>query len=118
MNNNFLISLAITLVFIAAGYTKVTGFDKSTKYLQENLNASYQLCQLGILLAIFIELIGSIVILYSAATGTNNKYAKLFIKALMALTVAIAIIFHKDDIPGFLKCITIIGALYLLDQKF
>ena len=112
------ITFVITLLFITSGLNKVSGFDKSVKYLQSNLNASYEICQLGILLAIIIELVGSGVILHSAATSTNNKYAKLAIKALIVFTIAVAIIFHKDDIPGFLKCTTIVGALYLLDQKF
>ena len=120
----FILSFLILLLFILSGFSKIKNINGTAKYLQTNVNIDipFNLYILAILLVIFLQLIGSLTILYSAVTNKIKKYAYYFCISLAVFTILATLIFHMPptgkNYYDVLKNISIIGALLLLADKF
>lgn len=101
--------LLIAILFVVAGYGKLTGFEGTVGYAA---SAGMPLPQVSIVLAILIELGGGILLLVG--------YQTRWVAAIMAIfTVVTALVFHRDfsnpDMQiHFMKNLAIAGGLLQL----
>ena len=124
MNYITLYSFLIVLIFILSGYSKIMNINGSATYLQKNVNINlpFYIYIIAILLVIFLQIVGSSVILYSSATNKINKLAYYSCIGLAIFTIMATLIFHMpptgDNYYAVLRNISITGALLLLADKF
>jgi hypothetical protein len=96
----------------------------SASYLQQhvNMNLPFFIYIIAIILVIFLQIVGSSVIVYSSITNKIKKYAYYSCIGLSIFTIIATLIFHMpptgDNYYTVLRNISITGALLLLADKF
>ena len=124
MNTLFIYSFLIVLMFILSGYSKTKDIKGNAKFLQNKvkLNLPFNLYIVAILMVIFLQIVGSLSILYSAYTNQNRQYAYNSSVALAGFTVLATLIFHMpptgDNYYTVTRNVSITGALLLLADRF
>jgi uncharacterized membrane protein YphA (DoxX/SURF4 family) len=123
----FILSFLILLLFILSGFSKIKNINGTAKYLKKNVNINipFNLYIFAIILVIFLQIIGSLTILYSSLYINkikNLKYAYYSCISLAVFTILATLIFHMPptgkNYYDVLKNISITGALLLLADKF
>lgn len=86
--------------------------------LQSKINLPMNICVLGIIMVIILELFGSLFVLYSIYTKTNKEYTYNMVWAFIIFNIAATIIYHnpldKKQFTNFLKNLSITGGFVLL----
>ena len=72
-----------------------------------------QLAQLAIILAILIE-ISAPLIVWLEQYNKRAVYSKYALISLILFTLVATVIYHKGDVSGILKNLTVVGGLTLL----
>ena len=115
-----IISSIMTLMFFLAGVDKIVNFTKVVTGFQRRLpgNLNITLCQFAILIAILIEIIAPIVIVYSFARDKHYEYAKYAIISLILFTILATLMYHFPPTGRiyypFISNVASVGGLMLL----
>ena len=124
MNTLFFYSLLIVIMFILAGYGKSQNIIGTANTLKDKvqLNLPFNLYIVAILIVIFLQVIGSLTILYSSLTDNARYYAYLSSLGLAGFTILASMIFHFPPVGAeyynFTKNMAITGGLLLLADRF
>jgi len=123
MNNTFIGSLCLLILYLLSAFVKVQNITGTAKYLQSKLTfLPISICILGIIGVILLKSLGSATILYSAYTNNYRKLAYYTVLAFIAFNVAATAIFHfppvGDEYINFLKNLSITGGFILLLDRF
>jgi uncharacterized membrane protein YphA (DoxX/SURF4 family) len=115
----FIETLLVLSLFLYSGIQKLNNIDKTIKLLQSKINGLPDLlANLLVYCAILIEVVATLIILYSSFKDSKNKYARLSIISLIIFTVLATILFHLNDTSDLLKNVSVMGGLILLYSKF
>jgi hypothetical protein len=107
------ISILVLAMFFAAGVSKVFDFSSTVKGFMGKTGLAEQLAQLAIILAILIE-ISAPLIVWLEQYNKRVVYSKYALISLILFTLVATVIYHKGDVSGILKNLTIVGGLTLL----
>lgn len=108
-------TVLLVLIFFISGVKKSLSFSDTVKSLHEKLGSlPLVLCQFAILIAIFIEVVYPVYIVYSSYSGVDNLFTKVSIIGLIVFTIIATLIFHLNEPSAILKNVSIIGGLLLL----
>jgi uncharacterized membrane protein YphA (DoxX/SURF4 family) len=136
MNTLFIYSFLIVLMFLLSGYSKIKDIGGTANFLQNNVQLNmpfkmpfempfvmpFNIYIVAILIVIFLQIIGSLTILYSSATSNAKQYAYYSSISLAGFTVLATLIFHLpmvgENYYTVMRNISITGALLLLSDKF
>jgi uncharacterized membrane protein YphA (DoxX/SURF4 family) len=124
MNTLFFSSLLIVIMFILAGYGKSLNIMGTANTLKDKVqfDLPFNLYIGAILIVIFLQVIGSLTILYSSLTDNARYYAYLSSLGLAGFTILASMIFHYPPIGAeyynFTKNMAITGGLLLLSDRF
>jgi uncharacterized membrane protein YphA (DoxX/SURF4 family) len=111
-------------MFILSGYSKLQDIKGNAKFLQNKvkLDLPFNIYIIAILVVIFLQIVGSQMILYSAYTNKNTQRAYYSSIALAGFTVLATLIFHMpptgDNYYTVTRNVSITGALLLLADRF
>jgi len=108
-----IVSILILAMFFAAGVSKGFNFSSTVKGFMGKTGFTEQLAQLAIVLAILIE-ISAPLIVWLEEYNKKKVYSKYALMSLILFTLLATIIYHKGDVSGILKNLTIVGGLTLL----
>jgi uncharacterized membrane protein YphA (DoxX/SURF4 family) len=111
--NILFISILILLLFFVSGIEKIFTFNKTVTGFMKQTSFPISVCYLAILIAILIEVISPLIIWYESYTG-KQVYSYYALISLILFTILATIIYHRNDISGIIKNISIIGGLLLL----
>jgi len=123
MNNLFIGSLFLVILYLSSAFGKIQNIEGTAKYLQSRLTfLPLTICIVAIIGVILLKFISSFTILYSAYTGKYKLLAYLAVLGLIAFNIAATFIFHfppvGDEYINFLKNLSITGGFILLLDKF
>jgi uncharacterized membrane protein YphA (DoxX/SURF4 family) len=123
MNNLFLGSFCLLVLYVLSGYEKIMTPHRNAKYLHHHYSIlPMNLCVLAIYIVIILEIFGSLIILYSAYTNQYRQYAYYSVVALIIFNIVATLIFHfppvGDEYYNFLKNLSITGGFILLLDRF
>jgi uncharacterized membrane protein YphA (DoxX/SURF4 family) len=123
MNNLFLGSFCLLVLYLLSGYEKIMSPNGNAKYLHHHYSIlPMNLCVLAIYIVIILEIFGSLIILYSAYTNQYRQYAYYSVVALIIFNIVATLIFHfppvGDEYYNFLKNLSITGGFILLLDRF
>jgi uncharacterized membrane protein YphA (DoxX/SURF4 family) len=111
--NILFISILILLLFFVAGIEKIFTFNTTVTGFMKQTSFPITICYIAIVIAILIEVIAPLIIWYENYTG-KQLYSYYALINLIHFTILATIIYHRNDISGIIKNISIIGALLLL----
>ena len=114
--NILFISILILLLFFVAGIEKFFTFNETVTGFIKQTSFPISVCYIAILIAILIEVISPLIIWYESYTG-KRLYSYYALISLILFTILATIIYHRNDISGIIKNISVIGGLLLL-MKF
>lgn len=124
MNTLFFYSLLIVIMFILAGYGKSQNIIGTATILKDKVqfDLPFNLYIGAILVVIFLQVVGSLTILYSSLTDNARYYAYLSSLGLAGFTILASFIFHYPPVGAeyynFTKNMAITGGLLLLADRF
>ena len=123
MNNLFIGSLCLLILYLLSAFGKVQNIEGTAKYLQSKLTfLPISLCIVGIIGVILLQSLGSATILYSAYTNQFRKVAYYAVLGFIAFNITATAIFHfppvGDEYYNFFKNLSITGGFILLLDKF
>lgn len=120
LNSELVKKIAIILFFVMflySGINKILNFNKKVSGLKSKVNLSEDICSLGMILVILLEIVGSLVIYYNIINPGQFRYiTDLIYKAFLLFLVVVTAIYHPptDKIIPFLSNVTTFaGILYL-----
>lgn len=111
--NTIVISILVLGLFFMSGFSKIFSFDSTVKGFMGSTGLSSQIAKIAIVIAIFIEIVAPLIV-WSEKYHNMNVYSEYALISLIVFTILATIIYHKKDIPGTLKNISVIGGLLLL----
>lgn len=121
MNNLYFASLCILILYIYSGYQKIFDVNKTAESLHNKFTLfeiPINICVLGIIMVIILEIVGSYVILYSTYTDTYKKEAYNVVLAFIIFNIVVTLIYHnpfeKKEFSNSLKNLSITGGFILL----
>ena len=121
----FLSCVCLFLVYLLSGFSKLMNVNKTVDFLhgkvQRIVNVPKIICFVCIILAIALQILGTLLILFSAYTGKYRDYAYYTILLFILFNIVVTLIFHfppvGDNYYDSLKNLSITGGfLILLDQ--
>lgn len=123
MNTLFIPSILIVSMYLISGYGKIMDINGNAFGLKNKtgVNIPLTLFILSIVIVIFLEIVGSSVILYSSYTGNIKRLAYYFTNALIAFTLLATLIYHMPielNNHALFKNMAITGGLILLADRF
>ena len=111
--NTIVISILVLGLFFAGGFSKIFSFDSTVKGFMANTGLSIQLAKIAIVAAILIEIVAPLIV-WAEKYHNKSMYSGYALFSLIIFTILATIIYHKKDIPGTLKNISVIGGMLLL----
>lgn len=121
MNSLFLFfsSFCILLLYLLSGFGKLMNIKGTVDYLHGKLKLlPSAVCFLGIIMAIILQILGSLFILYSVYTNKYKQYAYYIVALFIIFNIFVTFIFHYppvgDNYYDFLKNLSITGGFLLL----
>ena len=118
MNNLFIGTLCILILYIYSSYGKIIDVIGTAELLHRKTNLHMNICILGIIIVIILELFGSLFVLYSIYTNTNKKYTYYTIWVFIIFNIVVTLIYHnpfeQKQFTNFLKNLSITGGFILL----
>ncbi len=123
INQLFIYSFIILLMYILAGISKAKDITGTANYLKSKVNLGFpdSIFTLSIILVIILQLVGTSLILYSTVTNKYRKEAILTTYALVGFTILATLIFHPPNDESqfyyFIKNVSITGGLLLLADR-
>ena len=134
MNRLFIQSTLVLLMFLLSGIDKTNDINKVALLLKDKVNLlfsniqymkidiPFNLYYLAIIIVIFLQICGSLTIIYSSITQKYKKESYYFILGLIVFTILATILFHMpptgSNYHTFLNHLAVIGGLLLLADKF
>lgn len=124
MNNLFIQSVLLLTMFFLSGIEKIKDINKVALSLKNKvkLDIPFNLYYLAIIIVIFLQICGPLIITYSSLTKKYRKESYYFIIGLMIFTILATILYHMPATgPKYytlLNHLAIIGGLLLLANKF
>jgi|688.fasta_scaffold356217_2 uncharacterized membrane protein YphA (DoxX/SURF4 family) len=124
INTSFIYAILIVIIYILSGYEKLQNITGTAKSLKSKVPFSlpFNLFILAIVLTIFLEIFGSLIIIYSTWTNEYKNLAYYSTLGLIGFTALATMLYHYPPIGSkyysFTKNIAIIGGLFLLADKF
>ena len=113
--------ILLTLMYFLSGIQKVRSFNNVRKGLEQIIGLS-ELSKLMIIIAIMIELICPVIIIFSSMTGDFKEYATYALYMLILFTILATLLYHfppiKSNYYPFMSNLTAIGGLLLATQTF
>jgi len=121
MNNLFVGTLFLLILYIYSSHGKIIDVSGTATTLNNKTNLPMNICVLGIIMVIILELFGSLFVLYSIYTKTNKEYTYYMVWAFIIFNIVVTLIYHnpleKKQFSNFLKNLSITGGfVLLLDQ--
>ena len=140
LNNNYKKHgiLLVSIMFIWSGINKILNFDKKVNTLMKKTNIEKNICNVGMILVILLEIIGFILLLEYYYEGdylykifdklnilikiSQKELIQIILICLLLFLIVVTIIYHPLDmhkpIP-FLSNLTIFGfSLYIYSDLF
>jgi uncharacterized membrane protein YphA (DoxX/SURF4 family) len=119
MNNNLFIgSLCLLILYIHSSYGKIMDVTGNAESLHGKTNLPMNICILGIIMVIILELFVSLFVLYSIYTDKYKEYLYYTVWLFIIFNITVSLIYHnpfeKKQLSGFLKNISITGGFILL----
>jgi len=124
MNKKFILNIAIVVffvMFVYSGIIKIKNFDKKSTILAKKINCTKLIANIGMVLVILLEIIGSLYLISYILFMKDNKniYRTL---ALICLTlylifmVVVTFIYHPptDKLIPFMSNLTTFGGFLLI----
>jgi uncharacterized membrane protein YphA (DoxX/SURF4 family) len=123
MNNLFLGSFCLLVLYVLSAHGKIMDTPGTAKYLHRYFSIlPMNLCVLAIYMVIILQIFGSAIILYSAYTNKYRQNAYYTVIAFILFNIASTLIFHfppvGKDYFNFLKNLSITGGFILLLDRF
>lgn len=118
----FFSSFCILLLYFLSGVGKIMDIKGTVNYLHSKLKLlPISVCFLAIIMAIILQILGSLFILYSVYANKYKQYAYYIVALFIMFNIFVTIIFHYPPVGenyyDFLKNLSITGGfLLLLDQ--
>ena len=121
MNNLFVGTLCLLILYIHSSYGKIMDVSGNAESLHRKTNLPMNICVLGIILVIILELFLSLFVLYSIYNKINKEYTYYTVWAFIIFNIVVTLIYHnpleKKQFTNFLKNLSITGGfILLLDQ--
>lgn len=122
--NLFINALLILIIFVLSGFEKIQDVTGTANGLKNKfpLSLDINFFILAIILVIILEIVASLIILYSIATDKYKNIAYYSTIGLIGFTVLATLLYHYpptgNKYYAFTKNIAIIGGLFLLLDKF
>jgi len=123
MENFFIQTFLLTLLFISAGFEKINDFSKTVNGLKNkvNLDIDFDLYKLAIIIVIILEIFAPLIILNSIQSKKYYKHAYYATLSLIIFTVLATYLYHLpatgSNYYKILSNIALIGGLLLLSDK-
>ena len=111
--HKLLVSIIILSLFFVGGVSKIFNFDSTVKGFMSNTGLPIQLAKIAIVSAIIIEVVAPLIVWFEEYKH-KNMYSKYALNTLILFTILATIIYHKTDVSGILKNLSVIGGLTLL----
>lgn len=115
----------IVLMYILAGINKIRTFDATVKSLEKHFFIKVPLEMfyiISVILVIILQIVGSLLIIYSMYTKKYEKYAYYACIGLAIFTILATLLYHFPPQKGkyypFVSNITALGGLLLLSSYF
>ena len=105
------------IMFIYSGYSKILHFEKKTLTLGMKTGLPHILNVLGMIGVIFLEIIGSLLIIHYFLYGHLSKgLIKNILKVYLAFMVVVTFLYHPptDKLIPFLSNVTTFGGFLLM----
>ena len=124
MNSLFIHSVLLLIMFLLSGVDKIKDINKVAISLKNKvkLDIPFNLYYLAIVIVIFLQICGSLTIIYSSLTKKYKKEAYYFIIGLVIFTILAIILYYMPpfgpNYHTFLNHLAVIGGLLLLSDKF
>ena len=122
MNTNlFLGSVCLLVLYVYSSYGKIIDVSGNAISLQKKTNLPINICTLGIIGVIILELFGSLFVIYSIYTGKYKEYLYYTVWLFIIFNIVVSFIYHnpfeKKQLSGFLKNLSITGGFILLLEQ-
>jgi uncharacterized membrane protein YphA (DoxX/SURF4 family) len=122
VENNGIITILLTAMFIISGLNKFYTFDETVNSLQQKLqyNINLDFYKFVIFIVILLEIMAPLIIINYAFTGKYKKEAYYSTIALIIFTILATLIYHFPNFTNYKKSLgfwanmSLLGGLLLL----
>lgn len=120
MNNFFIQTFLIVLMFLLSGLDKTNAIPEVANGLKKRVNLDVPdiIYTMAIILIIALQVVASLILLYSAYTGEHKELAYYSALSLAGFTVLATLIYHfppnGKEYYKFLSNVAVLGGLLLL----
>lgn len=112
-------TVCLLILYIYSSYEKIIDLNGTAKSLNTKIpELSMNLCILGIIIVIILELFGSLFLIYSVYTNRYREYAYNTVLAFIIFNIIVSLVYHYPSsykqFMNFLKNVSITGGFIIL----